>query len=143
LVLVGPDHLSTSDQRRLDACGNVHRIGPIPYDQVPDYMRAFDVSIVPHLVTPFTESLNPIKLWEYLAAGKPIVSTNVAGFRNYPSHVRIAANAEEFLREVAGALSEDSDRAEARQSEARANSWDSRISEVMRVIASCVVTSKA
>ncbi len=53
-------------------------------------MRAFDVCLTPHLVTPFTESLNPIKLWEYLAAGKPIVATPVAGFREYPELVRLA-----------------------------------------------------
>ena len=50
-----------------------------------------DVCIVPHKCSEFVESLNPIKLWEYLAAGKPVVSTNVAGFRDYPGLCRIAS----------------------------------------------------
>ena len=143
IVLVGPDHLSPDQRARLDALGNVHRLGPVPYAEVPGYMRAFDVSIVPHCVTPFTESLNPIKLWEYLAAGKPIVSTNVAGFRSYPAHVRIAANADEFLTEVSAALAEDPAKAEERRHEARSHSWDSRIDDVMRVIASCMEKARA
>ncbi len=141
VVLIGPDHLSVADRARLDALGNVYRTGPIPYDQVPDYMRTFDVSIVPHCVTPFTESLNPIKLWEYLAAGKPIVSTQVAGFRDYPEHVYLAGNVAEFLQAISSALTEPSDKAEARRQEARQHSWNSRVEDVLGVIAFC--TEKA
>jgi hypothetical protein len=93
-----------ADRAELTALPNVKLTGPMPYQQLPDYMRAFAVCMVPHLVTPFTESLNPIKLWEYLAAGKPIVSSKVAGFRDYPQWVRLAEGAEEFVREIRAAL---------------------------------------
>jgi teichuronic acid biosynthesis glycosyltransferase TuaH len=73
--------LPKEDAESLQRTGRVHLTGAVPYAEVPEYMRAFDVCITPHRMTLFTESLNPIKLWEYLAAGKPIVSTDVAGFR--------------------------------------------------------------
>jgi teichuronic acid biosynthesis glycosyltransferase TuaH len=137
VVLIGPNHLRTEDQARLDTLPNVFLPGPVPYTQLPDYMRAFDVCITPHRVTPFTESLNPIKLWEYLAAGKPIVSTNVAGFRDYPQFVQIA-DADGFNEAVQNALHEDLASAEARRAEARFHSWSARLDAVEAVISDCL-----
>jgi glycosyltransferase involved in cell wall biosynthesis len=134
IVLVGPNMLREPDESRLQRCGNVVLTGPVPYARVPEMMREFDVSITPHRVTPFTESLNPIKLWEYLAAGKPIVSTPVAGFRDYPNLVRTASGAEEFLAQVRVALVEAPDLAQARRQEAQRHSWTSRLDAVIDVL---------
>jgi len=98
-------------------------------------MRAFDVCITPHRVTAFTESLNPIKLWEYMAAGKPIVSTDIAGFRDYPSLVRIARDADSFLDAVREALAEDPKTAALRQSQAAGHSWEQRLDAIEAIIA--------
>ncbi len=136
IALVGPDFLEADAAARLDALGNVRRVPPVPYSRIPDYMRAFDVCIVPHRVSPFTESLNPIKLWEYLAAGKPIVSTPVPGFRDYPQHVYLGADAESFSAGVVAALAEDTSRCPARREEAQHHSWDSRVDAVVNVMAS-------
>lgn len=133
VVLVGPNHLQPPDMRRL-AAPNIHFAGPVSYERVPDYLRAFDVCIVPHRVTAFTESLNPIKLWEYLASGKPIVSTAVAGFRDYPELLRIASTAEDFIKAAVGALDENPVDAEARRAEARRHSWKTRVDDVEMVI---------
>jgi len=134
IALVGPNLLTGEDQRRLEACGNVALTGPVPYVEVPEIMRAFDVCITPHRVTAFTESLNPIKLWEYLAAGKPIVSTPVAGFRDYPQFVRLASDADSFALAVEAALAEDPAAGEARRTEARRHSWNSRLDQVIEVM---------
>lgn len=134
IVLVGPNHLSELEQRRLTVTGRVVFVDAVPYAQVPQYMRAFDVCITPHRVTAFTESLNPIKLWEYLAAGKPIVATPVAGFRDYPHLVHLASDADEFLRAALAALEEDHSMAEARRREARQHSWEGRIDAVESVL---------
>ena len=138
IVLIGPNLLNEEDQRRLAGCVNVHLVGAVPYREIPEWMRAFDVCIVPHLVTTFTESLNPIKLWEYLAAGKPIVSTPVAGFRDYPGLVRLAEDADEFARQVTAALAEGATLVEARRAEARKHSWRSRVEQIETVIQSCL-----
>ena len=136
-ALVGPNHLPQPDRDRLSATGRVFFAGPIPYARLPQFMRAFDVSITPHRVTPFTESLNPIKLWEYLAGGKPIVSTDVAGFRDFPHLVRIARNEDDFLAALEDALHEGPDPAEARRAEARKHSWNARVDRILEVVAAC------
>ncbi len=133
VALVGPNMLTGEDKQRLEACGNVVLTGPVPYAEVPEIMRAFDVCITPHRVTPFTESLNPIKLWEYLAAGKPIVATPVAGFRDYPQFVRLASDPNSFAEAVEAALAEDPFLGEARRSEARRHSWNHRLDQVVDV----------
>jgi teichuronic acid biosynthesis glycosyltransferase TuaH len=142
VVLVGPNHLSEAIQTKIASLGNVHMPGPVPYARVPDIMRAFDVCVAPHHVTPFTESLNPIKLWEYLAAGKPIVSTDIAGFRSYPEFVAIGKTHDEFLRMMKAALVESPDLRERRRQEALAHSWESRVSSIEIVIHAAISARK-
>jgi len=138
IVLIGPRFLPEEDLARLQSCANVFLTGPVSYRDVPSYMRGFDVCITPHRMTPFTESLNPIKLWEYLAAGKPIVSTDVAGFRDYPRFVRIARDAEGFVQAVREALREDRTLAERRRREARLHSWHVRVDQIEAVFHECL-----
>lgn len=138
VALVGPNMLPEAAAERLNACGNIVFTGPVAYAEIPDYMRAFDVCITPHQMTPFTESLNPIKLWEYLAAGKPIVATDVAGFRDYPDLVKIARDAESFMQAVRAALAEDGALAPARRAIATEHSWESRVDNIEEVIARCL-----
>jgi glycosyltransferase involved in cell wall biosynthesis len=130
IAMVGPNLLEQAEKQLLDRFSNIVFTGSQPYADLPDIMRAFDVCMVPHLVTPFTESLNPIKLWEYLAAGKPIVSTSVAGFRDYPDLVSIADTSDEFVRLVGLSPFENSDLPAQRQQAARQHTWDQRIDAV-------------
>jgi glycosyltransferase involved in cell wall biosynthesis len=137
IVLLGPNHLLPEQAARLQACGNVHLPGPVPYARIPEFMRAFDACIVPHRVTAFTESLNPIKLWEYLAAGKPIVSRDVAGFRDYAAVVSIARSSAEFVRAMQAALEEPAGAGIARRELVRGHSWETRLDQVEAVLAGC------
>lgn len=103
LVLAGPDLLAPHDRDRLDAVG-VRRLGPLDRSEVPAHLQHADVLLVPHLVTSFTDSLDPIKLYEYQAAGRPVVSTAVAGFRD-ASDARITiTDADGFADAVIRAL---------------------------------------
>lgn len=81
LVFVGPNALSTANTKRLEASRGTLILGPRPYTQVPAYLQHADVLLVPHIVDEFTESLDPIKLYEYEAIARPIAATPVAGFR--------------------------------------------------------------
>lgn len=80
LVLVGPDALTPAEGRRLDEAG-VIRLGAKDRREIPGYLQHADVLLVPHVVDDFTESLDPIKLYEYRAVGRQVVSTPVSGFR--------------------------------------------------------------
>jgi hypothetical protein len=93
---------------------------------VPAVIAGFDVCILPHRCTPFTESLNPIKLWEYLASGKPVAATPVAGFRERAHLCHLGSGVPGFLKACERALSEDGTCSAARIREAEANSWKAR-----------------
>lgn len=104
VVLVGPVlDLDAGQVAALDRAGVV-RLGPRPWTAVPAYLQHATVLLVPHLVNEFTDSLDPIKLYEYRAVGRPVVSTLVAGFRDGTDPLVTAVSAEDFPAAVGRAL---------------------------------------
>jgi glycosyltransferase involved in cell wall biosynthesis len=79
--LVGPDHLEPQSRSRLLDTGRVSIPGPARRDEVPGWLQAADVLLLPHRISPFTLSLDAIKAHEYLATQKPIVATPTSGFQ--------------------------------------------------------------
>jgi glycosyltransferase involved in cell wall biosynthesis len=107
VVLVGPAPPTLEPELRAaerDA-PNLHWLGPRPYAEVPGLTRAFRVGIIPFRRTPLTEAVNPVKLYEYAAAGVPCVTTRftdeVDGWREA---ARVADSEEGFVNEVRAAL---------------------------------------
>jgi len=82
---------------------NIRVLGARPYDRIPAYLQHADVVIIPHLVDQFTESLDPIKAYECLAAGRPTVATPVAGFRELGPPI-VIADRSRFVRATSTAL---------------------------------------
>jgi teichuronic acid biosynthesis glycosyltransferase TuaH len=107
VVLVGPDALGVESHRLLASRPNVHLLGPRPYENVPAYLQHSDVVIVPHRVSAFTESLDPIKTYECLAVETPTVATPVAGFRDHPAALSLAERGE-FVARVTESISSPS-----------------------------------
>jgi glycosyltransferase involved in cell wall biosynthesis len=103
IALVGPNSLSTASLSRLRETSQVILLGPRAYESVPGYLQHADVIIVPHVVSPFTESLDPIKAYECLASRRPTVATPVAGFREHADRFTIAAP-DQFAARVRAAL---------------------------------------
>lgn len=126
IALVGPNDFGERELARLQAEPNVRILGPVDHTEVPGIMRAFDVCFVPHRPGAFSESNSPLKLFEYLACGIPIVSTPVAGFRDYPELVYIA-EPEDFCDAIRRALTEDTARRVPRCQEAASHTWEKRI----------------
>jgi glycosyltransferase involved in cell wall biosynthesis len=131
IMLVGPNFLSNRDRGRLAEVPNITVTGAVPYARVPEMMREFDICIVPHRETPFTDSLNPLKLWEYLACGKPIVSTNVAGFRDYTHLCSVASGSEAFVGACRAALHDKGTRRSDRIAEACRHTWGQRVDALL------------
>ena len=129
LVLVGPNVLSAADTERLRAAG-ARLLGPRAHDEVIAYLQHADVLVVPHVVTPFTDSLDPIKLYEYAAVGRPVIATAVAGFRDTDDPRVRVVEASEFPAAVAASASTgiptDADQPVA--------SWDDRATAVRAVL---------
>jgi glycosyltransferase involved in cell wall biosynthesis len=129
LALIGPNALSADSQAALEGLPNVFLLGPRPYEDVPAYLQHADIVIVPHRVSPFTESLDPIKVYECLAIDTPTVATPVAGFREHDEELHIV-DRNAFAARVAAVLS-----APARASrEVVTAGWEQRASEFERAL---------
>lgn len=99
LVLVGSAH-GNPEVLRLQGLRNVHFTGPRTYEEAKRYIRHFDVAIMPHLRNALSDSMNPLKLYVYVALGKPVVSTRVSNIDELRDHVDIADDGPEFLAKV-------------------------------------------
>jgi glycosyltransferase involved in cell wall biosynthesis len=106
IALVGPDHLGPETSARLAGLPSIHLIGAQPYGRIPGFLQHADIVVIPHLVNPFTESLDPIKAYECLAAGRPTVATPVAGFRELGTPI-VVVDRSRFVDTVARLLDEE------------------------------------
>jgi uncharacterized SAM-binding protein YcdF (DUF218 family)/glycosyltransferase involved in cell wall biosynthesis len=135
-AFVGPAQMDVS---ATEGITNLHWLGKRPHDDVPRYIKGFDVGIVPYLLTDYTANVYPTKLNEYLAMGIPVVATDLPEIRRFnadhgPS-VAVAANADQFVDAIRAALRPST--AEERMQRtlvARKNSWRSRIAEMSALI---------
>ena len=131
VLLVGNDTVGA--QSALGDLQNVAFIGEVPYARLPFFLYAFDVCLLPFKVIPLTLATNPVKVYEYLAAAKPVVSVDLPEMMQFGELVRRARSADEFLQQVSLALQpEDAapDREQARRTFAAAQTWDHRIAEL-------------
>ena len=114
---------------------NIHYLGEKPYAQLPHFLKAFDVGLIPYRLTGYTQACFPLKLYEYLAAGKPVVATNLPAVGHHRDLVRVGANPAEFSQFIRQALQDDSPkRIAARQMAAQKNSWERRIEQFKSIL---------
>jgi len=135
-VFVGPVTGSQgADVAVLSAAPNIHVLGPKPYEEIPAYLAAMDVAIMPFAVTPLTMAMSPIKVYEALAAGKPAVSTPIPELAHFGPLVRTATDADGFVDAVEAALSEPAAWADRRRRFAENNTWERRFDEIEALLA--------
>lgn len=104
VVFLGP--LVMMDRVPIDE-PNFHWLGPKPYNLLPDYLRGFDVCLIPWLVNDLTKFMSPTKTPEYLAAGRPVVSTPIPDVvADYRDEVHVAGDAAGFVEKCTVALRE-------------------------------------
>jgi glycosyltransferase involved in cell wall biosynthesis len=120
------------DCGRLRSLPNVRMLGQKAYEEVPDYGRRFDVCLMPWRQNRWIEACNPIKLKEYLALGKPVVSTPFSELARYDGQVYRAEEAGAFAAAIERALAEDSEsKRAARRESVRGQSWDAVAAQIM------------
>lgn len=131
IVLIGAMPAS-AEARAVIARANVHALGVIPYEQALRYIAAFDVAIIPHLHTPLSERMNPLKLYVYRSLGVPVVSTPVANTQDLIEDIRIAGPAT-FVAELDAAIAETRRRGRTLPDDGlmRRYAWDSRLRAIM------------
>ncbi|OGY92977.1 MAG: hypothetical protein A3B31_00370 [Candidatus Komeilibacteria bacterium RIFCSPLOWO2_01_FULL_53_11] len=133
-VMVGPVW-SDRDKQRLETRENVHVLGYKSYDEAPAYIQQFDVALIPHKVSTFITSTNPMKVYEYLACGKPVVATRHSGAEMFQDAVYLAADTAEFHSSIGRALVEDSsDKQRMRRDAVREYSWSATVSQMLMIV---------
>lgn len=134
IVLIGPVW-KNAQVDKLKSQNNIHFLGRKSYSELPYYINEFDVCIIPHKIDKFTKSMNPLKLYEYLACGKPIVTTNVSGIDKFQELIYTAKTKEEFNEKINQALKEDSkEKIESRKNAVKNENWKNRVNQMLNKI---------
>lgn len=114
------------DVSALAAAPNIRLLGYVPYADLPRVVREFDACIVPYRLTELTRSCSPLKTYEYLATGKPVVATPLDGLGVCRDVVSLAATPDDFLHALDAALADPNAGRQRRLDVAAANTWDDR-----------------
>jgi hypothetical protein len=143
LVFIGPreDHLHTDI--KLDRFSNVFFLGPKNLKILPDYLSFFDCAIIPFLRNDLTESIYPLKINEYLAAGQAVVTTNFSDdIATFEDVIWLANTHEEFLESIDKAIADQSLEIKMNRFEsAKNNSWGNRIAMFWELVQQKVINN--
>ena len=132
-VLIGLDYDGSLFKSSAMTIPNVHYFGPKQYIELPQYLRYFDVAIIPFKLNKISHSTSPLKLFEYMSALKPVVTTAMDELKKY-SCIFIAQDSDEFVNLLDKALSSKTDPKyrEILRQEALKNTWDIRVNTIIR-----------
>jgi len=120
-VFIGPVQTDVSILKKHP---NIHLLGPRPYSNLPSYLKAFDVATIPFVINELTGKVSPIKFYEYLASGVPVVATYMPDIAQFSTIARIVNTTEQFISAVEHSLKGDSeDKKHQRMAAARSQSW--------------------
>ena len=133
---VAPD----CDVSALKAVPNIHLLGRKTYASLPGYCRAFDVALMPFTVNELTLNANPLKVREYLAAGLPVVSTDIPEVRKV-GLCKMATSTEDFVRKVGECLAEGPGPSRERAERIFHESWDARVEEIRGLVGEAMLTA--
>jgi glycosyltransferase involved in cell wall biosynthesis len=136
LVLVGPPAENARGQLdRLGALDNVHALGFRPYEELPAYVSGFSVGVIPYRATAYTRNCSPLKVYEYLAAGKAVVASGVPELSGMEPDVTLADRPEAFVAAIESALAASSPEAVARRrATAEQNTWEARTERLLDLV---------
>jgi glycosyltransferase involved in cell wall biosynthesis len=136
VVLVGPvaDN-ARRELERLSRIPNVHALGFRAYAELPAYVSAFSVGLIPYRANDYTRNCSPLKVFEYLAAGKAVVASGVPELGGMEPEVTLTSGPEEFVAAVEAAVADESPAAIDRRRElARLNTWEARTERLLDLI---------
>lgn len=140
-VFVGPlepDQDGRLDEqiRRMARFRNIYFLDTKPFESLPYFLNNFDACIIPYVKSDLTHAIYPLKLNEYLAAGKPVISTDFADLSEFKDLITITEGPHGFVNEITTVLTEGEDdlKIERRQEKARENSWTSRAETITEMM---------
>lgn len=135
IVLIGLDYDGSLMDSDIDQYHNIYVFPPVEYKELPRYASFFDVCMIPFKINDVTKSTSPIKLFEYMAMQKPIVTTDLPECRKYKS-VLIGDSYKSFVSMLDKALENKKDKnlLNSLQEEALKNTWETRAKEIIKLI---------
>ena len=134
-ILVGSN--DGADLSELKELANVTLVDEVPYARLPEYLHSFDVCILPYRICENSLAADPAKLWEYLAAGKPVVAVRFPEIERLKDLITLVDSPEEFVEGIRASLAEtDPKRQAQRKVFAAGNSWERRCDVMQHAIAS-------
>ncbi|MCX0361339.1 glycosyltransferase [Clostridium perfringens] len=135
IVLIGFLYDNSFKDSKIDELENVHYLGIVDYKELNQYSQYFTISTIPFLLNDITESTSPVKLFEYMAMGHPIVTTDMRECRKYKS-VLIGKSHEYFIEKLDFALTLDKkdEYYNYLKEEALANTWREKAAILDRLI---------
>ncbi len=114
---------------------NIYYLGRKEHSELPAYLNYFDVGIIPFINNDLTAAINPLKLYEYMAARLPIVSSDLPEVRRFKNIIKIATNKLEFVEAIETLLQADKTLIDNDQKKiAQYHSWQARAIEIVRII---------
>jgi len=130
-VLIG--RITNKEISRLEKLSNVHLPGEIPYNDLPQYLKKFDVCLIPFVLTKLIEATNPVKFYEYISSGKPVVSVSLPELEPFRELCYLSKDHQEFIANIQLALDEKNHR-DKRIAVARDNSWHIRVDAFLSAV---------
>ncbi len=131
LVLIGK---VDTDVSAIEGLSNVHLLGRKPYSELPAYCAGIDVAILPFVINELTLASNPLKLREYLAAGLPVVTTNIPEVQRLGAHVHVGNTYDEFMRHIETCLAQGAGPQLKIADAMSGESWDAKVEEMSSLI---------
>jgi len=113
---------------------NIHFLGPRDYKLLPGYLKAFKVAILPNKINQYTDSMFPMKFFEYLAAGRTIVSVDLKSLAEFRDYCYISGNVDEFAENLKCACKNPEKGQKERLHLASKYTYDSRTDKMLKII---------
>jgi glycosyltransferase involved in cell wall biosynthesis len=133
-LLIGPVICPESLLLPLKNMKNINFTGSLAYQQAAQIVAQSDVCILPHTQDELTKTLDPIKLYDYLATGKPIVATNVAMHADIKQYISIVTGVDEFERAVISSIHEPKENMSKRRNAAMNHVWKKRSENAIAIL---------
>jgi glycosyltransferase involved in cell wall biosynthesis len=132
-----------TDASQLEGLPNIHVLGPRPYSVLPAYLKGINVALLPNRINEYTDAMFPMKLFEYLASGRPVVSVNLKAIQDFAGVLTIADSTQDFIRSIAAVLAGNSPPLSLRLAVASEHTYVARMDRMLALLQQAAPSGEA
>jgi glycosyltransferase involved in cell wall biosynthesis len=137
LVFLGETRVEQQAEvwQALLALPNVHYLGQVDVSQVPNYLKGFQVGLMPYRLGRESDNISPLKLYDYMATGLPVASMDIPAAREFSAYIHLASETEDFAEAISAALADTTpSRRHERRQVASQHTWETRVEQLSDLI---------